>query len=383
MGREDDGDMEARGEAERVGVLIAGGGTGGHLYPALAIARALRERIEGCDVLMAGTSRGLEARVVPEHGLPLATIPVAGLKGKGPLRAASSAAKLPLALAASWRIIGRHRPRIVIGVGGYASGPVLAAAVLRGRPTLIHEQNMIPGSTNRWLAPWVGGVAVTFEETRERLGGRGVVTGNPVRAGFASAAPRRAHRGGPALRLLVFGGSQGASAINEAMAGAAPLLGPLARPLRVLHQSGREGAERLREAYARAGIEAEVRPYIDEMAAAMDEADLVVARSGATTVAELTVAGRGAILVPFPAAIHDHQTLNARALERAGAAVVLPQPSLTPASLAERIAGILGDEDRLDAMGEAARKLGRPDAAAAIAEMAVGLMRPPLKGGGS
>lgn len=363
---------------DRVRVLIAGGGTGGHLYPALAIARELQARLRGCDVLMAGTSRGLEARVVPQAGLPLATIPVTGLKGKGLLRTASSAARLPAAVAASWRLVGRHRPRVVIGVGGYASGPVLAAAVIRRRPTLIHEQNTIPGSTNRWLAPYVTQVAVSFEETRSRLRGRGVVTGNPVRPEFLAIAPRSTHRELPARRLLVFGGSQGAAAINAAMVEAAPSLAAMGRPVVVLHQSGRESAGPLREAYARAGVEADVRPYIDEMAEAMGRADLVVCRAGATTVAELTASGRGSILVPFPHAVHDHQTLNARSLARAGAAVLVPQDRLSGEGLAGLLAGLLGDDDRLDAMGEAARSLGRPDAAAAIADLAVRIMRPPL-----
>ena len=359
-----------------VRILIAGGGTGGHLYPALAIARELQSRIEGCDVLMAGTSRGLEARVVPEEGLPLATIPVAGLKGKGPVGAVRSAARLPLAMAASWRLLGRFKPDVVIGVGGYASGPVVAAAILRGRPTLIHEQNMIPGSTNRWLAPWVSEVAVSFDETRERLGGRGVVTGNPVRAEFAAISPRESHRGPGARRLLVFGGSQGASAINEAMIGAASRLSGLPVPLEILHQTGRDGAGPVEEAYRAAGLSAEVRPYIKEMARAMESADLVLARAGATTVAELTAAGRGAVLIPLPGAIHDHQTLNARALEATGAALLLPQAGLTPDGLAALLAEILGDDDRLDAMGRAARSMGRPEAAGAIAKLAMGLMKP-------
>lgn len=365
MGRKDDDG--------RIRILIAGGGTGGHLYPAIAVARELLAHPEGCDVLMAGTARGIEARILPEEGLPLATIPVSGLKGKGPLRAAAGAARLPVALAASWRLIGAHRPQVVIGVGGYASGPVLAAAVLRRKPTLIHEQNMIPGSTNRWLAPWVTEVAVSFEETRERLGGRGVVTGNPVRSGFASIAPLRVPPERKTRRLLVFGGSQGAVAINEAMAAAAPALGALPGSLAVLHQAGSYPPETLREAYRKAGVEADVRPYIREMARAMEEADLVISRAGATTVAELTAAGRGAVLIPFPGAIHDHQTLNARVLERAGAALLVPQSDLAGDAFASRLLELLADGTRLEAMGAAARKLGRPDAASRIASLALGL----------
>ncbi len=371
--------MGRSGEDERVGVVIAGGGTGGHLYPAIAIARELQSRIEGCDVLMVGTARGLEARVLPEEGLPLATISVAGLKGRRLAQAAAGIARLPVALAESWRIVSRHRPRVVIGVGGYASGPVMAAAILSRRPTLIHEQNMIPGATNRWLAPWVSEVALTFEETRARLGGRGVVTGNPVRKEFSRVAPREARSAARPARLLVFGGSQGAAAINRAMAEAAPLLPQGGVSMRVLHQTGRDDAAPLVEAYSRAGIEADVRPYIREMAQAMEEADLVIARAGATTVAELTAAGRGSILVPFPQAIHDHQTLNARALEKAGAAVVVPQSALSGAALAALVRDLLASEERLAAMAGAARRLGRPGAASAIADVAVRLMRPPLE----
>jgi UDP-N-acetylglucosamine--N-acetylmuramyl-(pentapeptide) pyrophosphoryl-undecaprenol N-acetylglucosamine transferase len=359
-------------------VLIAGGGTGGHIFPAVAVARELRAR--GFEVVMVGAERGLETQIVPAEGLPLLTIPVAGLKGKGILGAALGALMLPGALAASWRIVASRRPRAVVGVGGYASGPVVAAALARRVPTLIHEQNLIPGATNRWLAPFVREVAVTFEETRARLGGRGVVTGNPVRSEFASVPPRP--RGRAERRLLIFGGSQGAAAINGAVAAALPGLAPLRGRLRIVHQTGGAGAAAAREAYARAGFEAEVLPFIGRMAAAMAEADLVVARAGATTVAELTAAGRGSVLIPLPTAVHDHQTLNARTLERAGAAVVLPQPGLTGESLAAALAALLGDEERLDAMAAAARRLGRPDAAARIADL-VGALAGPGAGGGA
>ncbi len=371
--------MERRGGDDRVRILIAGGGTGGHLYPAIAIARELQAKIERCDVLMVGTSRGLEARVLPEEGLPLATIPVAGLKGKGLKATVSGLGRLPLALVSSMSLVGRHRPRVVIGVGGYASGPVVAAAILRRRPTLIHEQNMIPGSTNRWLAPWVSEVVLSFEETRKRLGGRGIVTGNPVRREFGTVAPRATRRAGEPARLLVFGGSQGASAINRTMVEAAPALAAGGLPLRILHQSGRDDVAAIQDAYARTGIEADVRPYIKEMARAMGEADLVIARAGATTVAELTASGRGSILVPFPQAIHDHQTLNARALEKAGAAVVVPQSELTGAKLAALVLELLGAEERLGSMADAARRLGRPGAASEIADVAIRLMSPPLE----
>ena len=359
-------------------VIIAGGGTGGHLFPALAIARELAEGRGGCEVVMVGTERGLEARIVPGSGFPLATIPVAGLKGKSFLESARNAAMLPRALAASWALLGKHRPGAVVGVGGYASGPVVAAAILRRVPTLIHEQNMIPGSTNRWLARFVSEVAVTFEETRRHLGGRGLRTGNPVRREFTSIPPRP--RGRATRHLLVFGGSQGAAAINAAMAGALPALAPLRSTLVVVHQAGAAGVEELRRVYAAAGIRAEIHPFIEEMAKEMAEADLILARAGATTVAELTAAGRGSILVPLPTAIHDHQTHNARMLERAGAARLMRQQDLSGAVLAKALMEMLADEEGLDGMAAAARRLGRPDAAEKIAALTLGLMDPGGKG---
>lgn len=362
-------------------VVIAGGGTGGHVFPAIAIARELRARLEGDEILMVGTERGIEMRAVPAAGFRLETIPVGGLRGKSLVRTALNASRLPRALLASWSVLRRHRPGVVIGVGGYASGPVVAAAALRRLPTLIHEQNLVPGSTNRWLAPFVGEVAVTFDETRRRLGGRGTVTGNPVRPEFARIAPRA--RGRKSRHLLIFGGSQGAAPVNRAVADALEGLRPTRDRLRVVHQTGEADADRMREAYERAGIEARVVPFIDAMWKAVEEADLVVARAGATTVAELTAAGRGAVLVPLPQAIHDHQTFNARTLESAGAAVLVPQAGLTGAGLASLLVKLLGDEERLDAMSGAARRLGRPEAASRIADMALKIARPPAEEGRS
>jgi UDP-N-acetylglucosamine--N-acetylmuramyl-(pentapeptide) pyrophosphoryl-undecaprenol N-acetylglucosamine transferase len=353
-------------------VVIAGGGTGGHIFPAIAIARELRERVAGCEVLMVGTERGLETKLVPREGLPLLTIPVAGLRGKSVVKAAKGMAMLPGALIASWRILSKHSADAVVGVGGYASGPIVAAAVLRRVPTLIHEQNIVPGATNRWVAPWVREVALTWEETRAHLKGRGVVTGNPVRREFAAVGARP--RGRSTRHLLVFGGSQGASAINEGMKAALSALAPLKGSLRIVHQTGEAHAESVRAAYAAGGFEADVRPFIEKMADAMAEADLVVARSGGPTVAELTACGRGSILVPFPAAAHDEQTLHARALEKNGAAVLLHQRDLSGRTLGEALVRILGDEAALDAMAAAARKMGRPDAAARIADLVRALM---------
>jgi UDP-N-acetylglucosamine--N-acetylmuramyl-(pentapeptide) pyrophosphoryl-undecaprenol N-acetylglucosamine transferase len=359
--------------------LIAGGGTGGHIFPAIAIARALVARVPGCEVVMVGTERGLEMKIVPESGFRLLTIPVRGLKGKSVFATAKGILMLPGALASSWRLLGRERPDVVAGVGGYASGPVLAGAVLKRIPTLIQDQNLVPGMTNRWLAPFVSEVAVTFEGTRRYLRGRGVVTGNPIRPEFAQVPRRPAGR--PTLHLLVFGGSQGAAAINAAMASALETLSPLRGRLRVLHQTGAAGVESMQSAYAGAGFVADVRPFIADMASAMAEADLILARSGGS-VAEITAAGRASILVPLPTAIHDHQAHNARALEEGGAAVVVAQRDLTGPELGARILELLGDGERLDSMAEAARRMGAPDAAGRIADLMLRLApRGPRAGG--
>jgi len=350
--------------------LIAGGGTGGHIFPAIAIARALQARVPGCEVVMVGTARGLEMKIVPAEGFRLLTIPVAGLKGKSAAATLKGIAMLPGALISAWRILSAERPAVAIGVGGYASGPILAAAVMRRVPTLIQDQNLAPGMTNRWLAPFVGEVAVTFEGTRKFLGGRGVVTGNPIRPEFAAVPPRP--KGRATRHLLVYGGSQGAAAINAAMAGALDRLGPLRDRLRVVHQTGAAGVEAMQAAYGKAKVRAEVRPFITKMAEAMADADLILARSGGGF-AEITAAGRGSILVPLPNAIHDHQAHNARALQEGGAAIVIPQRDLTGELLAARLIEILEDDSRLDAMAEAAKRMGRPDAASRIADLVAGL----------
>ncbi|MBI3449569.1 MAG: undecaprenyldiphospho-muramoylpentapeptide beta-N-acetylglucosaminyltransferase [Acidobacteria bacterium] len=351
-------------------VLIAGGGTGGHIFPAIAIARSLTARAPGCEVVMVGTARGLETKLVPEAGFRLITIPVAGLRGKSVGATARGLAMLPRALGAALRITGAERPEVVVGVGGYASGPILAAAILRRIPTLIQDQNLAPGMTNRWLAPFASEVAIAFDGARRFLRGRGIVTGNPIRPEFAHVPPRP--KGRATRHLLVYGGSQGSSAVNAAMADAAPKLGRLRGALRVLHQTGAAGVDAMRAAYERAGIEADVRPFVDDMAGAMAGADLILARSGGG-VAEITAAGRGSILVPLPTAAHDHQTHNARALEEAGASVVIAQRDLTGERLATTLSLLLGDEARLDAMAAAARALGRPDAADRIAALIEGL----------
>ncbi len=355
-------------------VLLAGGGTGGHIFPGIAIARELLERIAGCEVIFVGTQQGLESRIVPAQGFRLLTIRSAGITGKSLTARLRGLALIPVGLVQSLRLIGRFRPGLVIGVGGYASGPVVAAAVMRRVPTLIHEQNDVPGMTNRWMAPWVSQVVVSFEEAKRRLGGRGVVLGNPVRREFTTIGPRK---GGEMTRLLICGGSRGARAINRAVCGAIPALEPLKGHARVVHQTGEADLEMVKRAWGASGFPAgdvDVRPFIADMARVYESTDLIVSRAGATTVAELTASGRPALLIPFAAATHDHQTQNAAALVRAGAAEMIAEKDLSGAALAARILALVSDRAALARMAEASRQLGRPDAAARIADLCVALL---------
>jgi UDP-N-acetylglucosamine--N-acetylmuramyl-(pentapeptide) pyrophosphoryl-undecaprenol N-acetylglucosamine transferase len=276
-------------------------------------------------------------------------------------------------------VLSRRRPDLVIGVGGYSSGPVVALAAARGIPTLLLEQNAVPGLTNRLLGRMVDAAAVTYPSSLTWFGSRGFVSGNPVRPGFvasaAPSAPAAARRGphGAEARVLIFGGSQGAHAINLAMVAAATELAPHAGRLSITHQTGERDVAFVRDGYARAGLPARVEPFIDEMDVAMKDADLVICRAGATTLAELTAAGRASILIPLPTATDDHQRRNALVLAEAGAAEVLDERELTGARLAARLLALLSEPGRLDAMGERARQFARPDAAAAIADRALEL----------
>ncbi len=353
-------------------VVVAGGGTGGHLYPGIAVARAMQRRDPELKVSFVGTARGLERRVVPAEGFELDLIRSAGLKGKSAGAVARGIGVLPLSAIDAWQVLTRRRPSLVIGVGGYSSGPVVALAALRGTPTLLLEQNAMPGLTNRLLARMVDAAAVTYEASLPWFHGHGVVTGNPVREAFLSVPPRAG--GGERRSLLVFGGSQGARAINQAMVAAASELRGLPGELAIVHQTGSADEAAVREGYRKAGVTAEVHAFIDDMPARMAEADLIVCRAGATTLAEITAAGRASLLIPLPGATDDHQRRNAEVLAAAGAAEVLDQATLTPARLAERIAALLGDDARRAEMAAAARTLARPDAAERIADRAFALM---------
>ena len=350
-------------------VVIAGGGTGGHLYPGIAIAREIVSRRSGSTITFAGTARGIETKVVPREGFELDLLRIAGLKGRSPLAALRGIALLPLSFADAWRIISRRRPDAVIGVGGYASGPVVMLAALRGIPTLIAEQNAVPGMTNRLLAWVVKAAAVTFDSTVSFFGRRGFVAGNPVRPEFFEEVelPPDSGSHGRRAKVLIFGGSQGAHAINVAMVAAAPRLAA-AGAVDVTHQTGERDVDLVRTGYRDAGLEARVEPFLYAMDREMKSADVVVSRAGATTIAELAAVGRAAILVPLPTAADDHQKKNAEVFARAGAAELIEQKDLTGGVLADRRLALAGDPKRRQAMGEAARRMARPDAAKRIVD---------------
>lgn len=349
-------------------LMIGGGGTGGHIYPAIAIAQEYLARDPQRRAVFVGTEYGLEKTIVPRAGFPLEFISVGGLKGKGPVDLVKNLARLPLGFLQAWRLVGKHRPSVVLGVGGYSSGPVLLAAKLRGVPTMIHEQNAFPGLTNRLVSKFVKAVAVAFADAGPRMKRKdAVVTGNPIRAEFFALASQ-----GPATksRLLIFGGSQGSRILNDAMTGALLFLARLKGRLDIVHQTGPKELERVAAAYrASAFSDARVVPYLDPISAEIGAADLVVSRAGAMTIGELAAAGRAAILVPFAAATNNHQELNARVVERAGGAVVLTEAELSPERLGLAIAEIINDPDRASRMGKAAHALAAPDATKKIVDL--------------
>jgi UDP-N-acetylglucosamine--N-acetylmuramyl-(pentapeptide) pyrophosphoryl-undecaprenol N-acetylglucosamine transferase len=346
-------------------ILIAAGGTGGHLFPGIAVADELRRRDPATRVVFAGTPRGLESRIVPRAGYELVLLPILPLKGIGLLRTARGLLALPRALWQALALVRRLRPAAVLGVGGYAGGPVVLAAALLGVPTVILEPNAKPGFTNRVLRPFVRRCACSYAEAARAFGAKGVVTGNPVRGGFASL-PRKPHT--PPLTVLVFGGSQGSRILNRTVVAALPHL-PGPERVGLVHQTGEAMREEVAQAYARGGRPAEVVAFLDDMEARFAQADLVVSRSGATTCAELTAAGKAAVLVPFALAADDHQRSNARALEAAGAARMIEEKDLSGERLGATVRELIEEPARLAAMEEASRRLGRPDAAARVADL--------------
>jgi len=353
-------------------VIIAGGGTGGHIYPGIAIAQEFKRRNPRTEVLFIGTARGLETRIVPREGFKLELIEVAALKNVSLARRVKSLLLLPRSFLVVRSLIRRFKPDVVIGVGGYSSGPVVLVASLMGLPTMVVEPNALPGFTNRVLARFVHAAAVSFEEARAFFGAKAEITGNPVRAEFFTITKKELST---TTHLLITGGSQGARPINEAMIAALPLLAAEREPLSITHQTGEADFERVRAAYEPSGLKAEVKPFIERIVDEFTRADFVVSRAGATTVAELAAAGRPALMIPFPLAADDHQRKNAEAVERAGAGRMILQAELTGERLAQEIMALARDPQKLSRMAEASRALAHADAAARVVDLVVKIMK--------
>lgn len=349
-------------------IVIAAGGTGGHLYPAVALAREFLRRNSSTTIIFVGTQRGIESKVLPHEGFELVLITAKPVMGKSLSGLLTGLASIPAGLWQSWQLLRRRRADLVIGVGGYTSPAMLAAAALAGIPRVILEPNAYPGMANKAVAPFAQRVFLAFESAAASFDPRRVrLVGTPVRREFLADAPERVPVRGPGgRRLLVFGGSQGAKAINSAVIDALPSLVERLPGLSMTHQTGDADYGRVMEAYRRAKVEAEVVPFLFDMPTALRSADLVVARAGAMTIAELTACGKPAILIPLPTAIYDHQMKNARAMEAAGGAMVLPQAELTGARLSESIATVFESQGRLDAMRAQSWRMRRTDAAEVI-----------------
>ena len=350
-------------------VLIAAGGTGGHIYPGIAVAEEVMRRDPDAKVRFVGTARGLESKLVPQAGFELSIIESTGLKNVGLGARTRGLLVLPRSFNGARRLIREFQPQVVVGAGGYVSGPVVLTAALLRLPTMVMESNALPGWTNRVLARFVDKAAVSFEASLPFFRGKGIVIGNPVRREFFEIKPR-SHVAGD-LRLLVFGGSQGARAINKAMCDALPLLESVRSGMRIVHQTGEADLATVKAAYEAVGWseEADVRPYIDNIVTEFAGADLVVCRAGATTTAELIAAGKASIMIPFPFAADDHQRKNAEALAEAGAAKMILQQELSAERLAKEITTIAQDPEGLSEMEKAARKLARGDAAVAAVDL--------------
>ncbi|MGH9770657.1 MAG: undecaprenyldiphospho-muramoylpentapeptide beta-N-acetylglucosaminyltransferase [Candidatus Acidiferrales bacterium] len=366
---------------------MAAGGTGGHIFPALAVAEELRLRAEAepCgatsrtrwQIEFVGGGRELESKVIPSAGFALHSVAAAGLKGIGGMRKVRNLMVLPRSFWDAAALLSRFRPQIVAGMGGYVAGPVMLEASLARIPTLLFEPNGAPGFTNRALAPFIREAAVGFEQAAAFYGSKARFTGHPVRAAFHRVPAKRSE---PPFTLLVLGGSQGSTAINTTVVSALPMWMHEPGRFMVIHQTGERDFERVRAAYAEAGFRADVQPFIDDVPQALAAADLVICRSGASTVAELAAAGRASLMIPFPAATDNHQLENARVMERAGGARVMEQRRLTAQALFEAVCSLVSRPDVLDEMGSAARSLARPDAAARIADLIETLVPPEAAG---
>lgn len=344
--------------------VMAGGGTGGHVIPALAVAEELRRR--GHQPIFFGTRHGYEARLVPAAGFPLEFIEIGGLNRVGLLKRLRSLGQLPAAAAHVWSWMGREHPAAVFSMGGYVAGPPLLAAMFRGLPIVAMEPNAVPGMTNRKAARWITKALVNFEETAGFFPGRAEVTGVPVRKEFFEIPDRAA---GQDFAVLVTGGSQGSRTLNNAGRESWPLFAQARVPVSIVHQAGRGNAAPLLDPFRSAGMKGEVVEFIQDMPSAFGRADLIVCRSGASTVAELAAAGKASVLVPFPFAADDHQRRNAEAMERAGAARLVSDSEMNGQKLFNEVSSLLSNPELLRQMSENARKLGKRDAAGKAADV--------------
>jgi UDP-N-acetylglucosamine--N-acetylmuramyl-(pentapeptide) pyrophosphoryl-undecaprenol N-acetylglucosamine transferase len=348
-------------------VALAGGGTGGHLYPGIAVARCLQARCPGVDIAFVGLRGGLDERVVPREGFRLYTVPVRALKGRSRLAQVRALGTLLVGTWQAVRLLQRLHPHLVIGAGGYVMGPAVLAATLLRLPRVIMEQNLIPGLTVRVLARCAHRVFTTFPETQAYLPAGWVeFTGTPIRPELWASGLTEAVRCNGVLHVLVFGGSQGAHRINQAMLEALPFLQEHKQQLRIVHQTGDADFATMVQAYQQAALDVEVSPFLHDMGSRYRWAHLVVCRAGASTLAELTACGKPSILVPYPYAADDHQRYNALALQQQGAAQVILDAELTGARLAEALQGVLAHPLRLRQQAERSRALGKPQAADAI-----------------
>jgi UDP-N-acetylglucosamine--N-acetylmuramyl-(pentapeptide) pyrophosphoryl-undecaprenol N-acetylglucosamine transferase len=345
-------------------IILAGGGTGGHVIPALAIAEELRRR--GHNAAFVGTARGIETRLVPQAGFPLHLVKVGALNQVSLATRLRTLIDLPLSIFAAMRILRGFGAQVVIGVGGYAAGPATMAAVLMGVPVVLFEPNVVPGFANRAVARFAANAAVHFEQTG-RWFRRYEVTGVPVRPAFFALPQRKS----AAPSLLLFGGSQGARALNHVLRASAAELLRSVPGLHIVHQTGAREIEEIQAEYAAHGVEVEAVAFIDEMPQRFADADLIVCRSGASTVAEIAAAGKCALFVPFPGAADDHQLRNAELLAREGAALLIAENELTAERFVAEVSALLGDPQRMAAMGAKAKTLAHPDAVARIVEMAI------------
>ena len=351
-------------------VIIAGGGTGGHVFPGIAIAQEFKRRNSKTQVLFVGTHRGLESRIVPQEGFKLELLEVAALKRVSLMERIKSLMMLPKSMLAARSIIKKNNPDLVIGVGGYASGPVVLVASLMSVPTLVAEQNALPGFTNRMLSRVIDAAAVSFQEAKVYFGAKAEITGNPIRSEFFTLPLKDPGR---VLHVLITGGSQGARKINEAIIGTLPLIANEKDRFSFTHQTGEHDYDLVLSAYREYGVSGEVKPFIEQMVAEFARADLVICRAGATTVAELAAAGKPAIMIPFPFAADDHQRKNAEAVENAGAGRMILQAELTPERLAQELLWLIRDPQQLKRMAEASKTLARPQAAASVVDLAMRL----------